>query len=455
MYIVDIKLQHPDGEIVRVRKVSPVANLRGARAYERELREALMERREPPGEAAAVLINPPTQEVHHERPQPSPTAATRGPSAPRMNPKGAVLREPTRSSPPTPAGPRAPTFAEFLPEFMRYQASPAASRRGANKPGELREKQRVFDNHLLPAFGSLRLDQISPRMIDRYIAAKSSSATAKPSTRRARYGEPLAPATVSNHIILLRRVLSVAHRWELIDRVPAIHCPAPGAARTDFLTFAEADRFLGAAEADWRPLLLLAIRTGLRLGEIRALRWRDLHIDPGYLRVERNLTKSGYGQPKSGKARTVEMSIDLRDAMRAHPRARSPEDLVFCQADGRPWSEGQVYRAVKATAKRAGLRRDVHPHMLRHTFASHCVMRGIPLAVVREWLGHAESRMTERYAHLAPEVRSSFVDRLAGPPIGEPTTGSRGNGQGDQPESRGNIGATARPQNGRWHSNAA
>jgi hypothetical protein len=182
MYIVDIKLQHPDGEIVRVRKVSPVANLRGARAYERELREALMERREPPGEAAAVLINPPTQEVHHERPQQSPTAATRGPSAPRMNPEGAVPLEPTPSSRPTPAGPRAPIFAEFLPEFMRYQASPAASRRGANKPGELREKQRVFDNHLLPAFGSLRLDQISPRMIDRYIARRRSHRRGGPAT---------------------------------------------------------------------------------------------------------------------------------------------------------------------------------------------------------------------------------------------------------------------------------
>src|SRR5690606_29893233 len=72
-----------------------------------------------------------------------------------------------------------PTLAEFVPEFMRFQASPAASRRGANKPGELREKQRTFDNHLLPAFGGVRLDQISARMIDGYVAARSAPAGAE------------------------------------------------------------------------------------------------------------------------------------------------------------------------------------------------------------------------------------------------------------------------------------
>ncbi|HRI10852.1 MAG TPA: tyrosine-type recombinase/integrase, partial [Nannocystaceae bacterium] len=283
---------------------------------------------------------------------------------------------------------------------------------------------------------------------DLYIADKSAPSGSR-SRRRSKFGEPLAAATVANHVILLRRVLSVAHRWELIDRVPPVTCPVAATPRTDFLTFEEAERVVAAAAPEWRVLIHLAVRTGLRLGELRGLRWCDLHLDVGYLRVEQNLTKAGYGAPKSGRARTVDLAADAREALRGHPRTPNREDLVFSQPGGQPVTEGQVYRAVQAAAQRAGIRRKVHPHLLRHTFASHCVMRGIPLAVVKEWLGHAESRMTERYAHLAPEVKAGYIDRLASPANAAsaashgPATGTRDNGPENLPASRGNIGATA------------
>jgi integrase len=376
LYIVDVKVRQPDGEIVRVRKVSPLKTLRAANALEREIRQQFLT-----GANATASID---DHPEHDAPLP------------------------------------APTLAEFVPEFMRFQASPAASRRGANKPGELREKQRIFDNHLLPAFGALRLDQITARLIDGYIAARSPPLGAQPSRPR-KVGEPLAPSTLTNHLILLRRVLSVAHRWQIIDRIPTFTSASPKRERLDFLTFDEADRLLAAAAPPLRLLLLLAIRTGLRLGELRALRWRDLHLDGGYLRVERSLTKAGFGSPKSGKARTVDLAHDLRDSLRqlAQPPPR-PDQLLFAQPTGEPLSEGNVYRSTRAAARAAGIERPIYPHLLRHTFASHCVMRGIPLAVVKEWLGHSESRTTERYAHLAPEVRATFINRLVQPPPPSP-----------------------------------
>ena len=416
MYIVDIKLQRPSGEVVRVRKVSPVANLRGARAYERELREALLRGdREPPGVAAEVstssrfanpgdLADEEVSDNDNDDPAPAVLFGSGYPSALRTREReGDPPPHPRQQRAPQPPRPKIPTFAEFIPDFMRFQASPAASRRGANKPGELREKQRIFDNHLLPAFGALRLDQISARLVDTYVAVKAApgggasrtraKATTTAANRRSNArSKALAPSTIANHLILLRRALSVAHRWELIERVPAIQSPIPAEQRFDFLTFEEAERFLAATRPEWRALFLLALRTGMRLGELRALRWRDVDLERGLLRVERNLTKAGYGSPKSGRARTVDLARDLVAALRAHPRGRGGEELVFCQGSGEPLSEGQMYRACQATAKAARLGRRVHPHMLRHTFASHCVMRGIPLAVVREWLGHAEDR---------------------------------------------------------------
>ena len=251
MYIVDIKLQRPSGEVVRVRKVSPVANLRGARAYERELREALLRGdREPPGVAAEVSTSSrfadagdladeevsdndnyhPVLDSSSRSGHPSPSLTREREADPPPHPR--------QQRAPRPPAPKIPTFAEFVPDFMRFQASPAASRRGANKPGELREKQRIFDNHLLPAFGALRLDQISARLVDTYVAVKAApgggasrtraKATTTAANRRSNArSKALAPSTIANHLILLRRALSVAHRWELIERVPAIQSPIP------------------------------------------------------------------------------------------------------------------------------------------------------------------------------------------------------------------------------------
>ena len=368
LFLVDIKLRLPDGEVVRVRKVSPVPTLRAARAFERQLREALL------------ADNP----DHPDPPAPAPAP---------------------------PPAPPIPTLAEFVPEFMRFQASPAAGRRGANKPGELREKQRLLDNHLLPAFGHLPLDAIQPRLIDAYVAAKAAPPGQPHRSRRA-LGHPLAPATLANHLILLRRILAVALRWGILPKIPPITVPRPDNHRLDFLTFDEAARLVDAADPTWQPLLLLALRTGLRLGELRALRWRDLHLDRAHLRVEQSLTKAGFGTPKSGKPRTVELAPDALHRLRHHPRTPSPHDLVFCRPDGTPLTEQQVYRIVRQAARRAGIHRHVHPHLLRHTFASHCVLRGIPLLAVKEWLGHSSLTVTERYAHLSPSDNATLLARL-------------------------------------------
>ncbi len=463
MYLVDIKHQQPSGEVIRLRRVSPVPTLRGARAYELELREALRLGRPLPAagaedaEGAAELAASPrttgSMVAHHQEVKVEEQTITAPPSArgghkdapaaggEPAKPARKRARRPKQAPWQDPQGEpvRVPTLAEFVPEFMRFQASPSASRRGANKPNELREKQRIFDNHLIPTFGAVPLDRFTARMIDNYVASKTAPAGVPRRSSR-RLGKPLAPATVANHLILLRRVLSVAQRWEIIHRIPVVTCPASDNRRLDFLPFEEAERLLAAA-GEWRTLFLLMMRTGLRLGELRGLRWQDVDLARGLLRVHQSLTKAGFGTPKSGKARTVELASDALMALREESEraAATPEALVFLRADGRPLSEQQVYRLLQAAARDAGITRHVHPHLLRHTFASHCVMRGIPLTAVKEWLGHSELRMTERYAHLAPEVRSDLIERLS--------TGSRGNATENLLTSRGNPGATALPQN--------
>jgi len=147
-----------------------------------------------------------------------------------------------------------PTLADFADEFMAFQASPAASRKGANKPGELREKRRVLDNHLIPSMGKLRLDEIRARHVDRYVTAK--------------HKQGLSSSTITNHLIVLKRMLNVAKRWDLIERAP--HIPTPKKPhRTDFLSTDESRLLLDAVPDSWKLVVLMALRTGLRLGELR------------------------------------------------------------------------------------------------------------------------------------------------------------------------------------------
>ena len=90
---------------------------------------------------------------------------------------------------------------------------------------------------------------------------------------------------------------------------------------------------------------------------------------------------------------------------------------------------------VTEAGKAAGVDKHVHPHLLRHTFASHCYMQGIPPQVVQAWLGHAHITTTERYAHLAPNAGEDLIDLLVRPAKGATTTAEgcviRGNTTGN------------------------
>jgi integrase len=180
-------------------------------------------------------------------------------------------------------------------------------------------------------------------------------------------------------------------------------------AKFDFLTFEEADRLLQAATEEERTMILVALRTGLRFGELVALRWEDVDLVAGKVMVRRRLYRGTFDTPKSGKPREVPLSEDARAALKRHRHLRG--ELVFCDLDGRPFSHRVATNALSRALKRAGLR-SMGWHSLRHTFASQLAMAGAPLKAIQELLGHANIQMTMRYAHLAPEIARDSVQLL-------------------------------------------
>jgi integrase len=296
-------------------------------------------------------------------------------------------------------GPEAPpppplTFAAHAEEVMTLHAAVE------NKHSERASKRSILDRHLLPAFGELPLAGIGPREIAVYKAEKLAAGRAA--------------KTVNNHLTVLRKCLVLAKDWERLAVVPAVGFLRVKKADFDFFTFDEAARLLPGADAGaWRTMVLTGLRAGLRQGELLELRWDDVDLAGGLIRVRRAIYDGVVDVPKSGRGREVGMSDELREAFRVLP-SRFAGELVWPGEGGRNLTKGEAKWPLWRACKRAGLRR-VGWHVLRHTFASHLVMRGVPLKAVQELLGHATIEMTMRYAHLAPDVTREAVKLLDAP----------------------------------------
>jgi integrase len=284
-----------------------------------------------------------------------------------------------------------PTFSRYAAEFLETYAA------ANNKPSERSMKACILKHHLVPAFGEMRLDSIRLHPIEVFKANLLK--------------KDLGRKRVNNILAVLGKMLRYAHEIELIESVPRIKLLKVPPQEFDFLTFEELSRLLDAVKEDSerRALLLLGSDAGLRQGEIVALEWGDVDLTAGTLTVRRSSWHGIVGTPKSGRERKVPLTARLRAALRAHRHLRS--ELVFCHADGSPFTQSAIEAALRFACKRAGLRR-IGSHVLRHTFCSHLAMRGAAPKAIQELVGHSTLTMTLRYMHLAPSALREAVALL-------------------------------------------
>jgi integrase len=281
------------------------------------------------------------------------------------------------------------TFADAAAEWLRY----IAEERG-RKPSTLADYRSVVNTHLIPEFGDDRLERIDTATIERYVS------------RLLREGR-LSRRSVQKMIVLLngifRRALKV---WGLtsnpVANVERISVGRP--AGIAFYSPAEV-RALVRAAADERDaaLYLTAALTGLRMGELLALRWRDVDAAAHSLRVTASYTAGQLGTPKSGLGRVVPLVDEVAEVLKRLSRRErwtSPDDLVFAGDLGNHLDASALRRRFKAARDAAGLR-PLRFHDLRHTFGSVAIRTADPREV-QEWLGHADFSTTEVYLHYRP-----------------------------------------------------
>jgi integrase len=177
----------------------------------------------------------------------------------------------------------------------------------------------------------------------------------------------------------------------------------------------------------------IAAYTGLRLGELLALRWRDVDWSGSALTIERAISAGHEGTTKSGKVRRVPMADQAAAALERLSHRRhftSQDDLVFCNSIGRPVDGSALRRRYKRARDAAGLR-PLRWHDLRHTFGSLLVAGGVDTVTVKEAMGHAQLTTTSRYLHARPATETAAKFTAVFAPVA-PTTIGASTPSGDQ-----------------------
>src|SRR6266508_4373724 len=311
------------------------------------------------------------------------------------------------------------TVSEYKDRWLEAAASEIGLR-------TLQGYKQQFRLHVIPAFGQVRLRELTRGMIRVLLAQKRASGLAKNSVRMIR-------ATLSV-------MLSDAVDDGIILANPALNLGRRGRSRADKLSAADRTRtirpmsqeqlgaFLAATKEHtpvYAPLFLLLAHAGLRPGEAFALQWTDVDSANQRIRVERALSAGRLGPTKTGMARTVDMSGVLAKRLRRLHVERRREKLergweemppwVFCTEAGTPLDESRVRKNFAEALDHAKLE-SFRVYDLRHTFASLLLADGAPLPYVAAQLGHSRPTTTlQFYAHWIPTGRERFVDGLAGP----------------------------------------
>ena len=265
-----------------------------------------------------------------------------------------------------------------------------------NKPSEQRAKEHMLRLHLVPWFGRMTLQDISARNIEEYKAAKLKT--------------NLAPKSINNQLTVLRKCLRTALFWDELDRVPHMSLLHTRPIERDFLTVEESERLIVAATSEpfWRAIIILALRTGMRYGEMAGLRWTDVDFTNNLLTINQSFVDGVMGSPKNHQARTIPFPDSVKTALLALPRV---DGLVFSRPTGEPLCPATAKRALHHICQAANLRL-VGWHTLRHSCASQIGMLRGTLLEAQRLLGHSTLAMTERYTHLVPTALREAVRAL-------------------------------------------
>jgi integrase len=298
------------------------------------------------------------------------------------------------------------TVAEFLDRWDKDWATHNLS------PKTLERDRELIRLCIVPHIGHMEVQRLRPIHLAGLYTTLLTAGRAS--------GGGLAPRTVKHVHTLVHRILGHAQQWGLVSVNVAGAVDPPKVANSEIECLnADQLKFVMQVSRDavQYPMVAVAVGTGMRRGEMLALRWRDVDLDAAVVRVERSLeeTKAGlrFKEPKTRQGRrNIALPSSLVSDLRSHWRSQQeqrlalgmgrsgPDDLVFCTVDGKPKSPNNVTREWSRLAKAKKFPK-VSFHALRHTHVSQLIASGMDVLTISRRIGHASPSITLNvYGHL-------------------------------------------------------
>jgi integrase len=296
-------------------------------------------------------------------------------------------------------------FESFFNEYMQRT-------KGVHSASYQRRNQTVIDNFqkfLKKRFPHLtKLSQIRPAVIEEYRRFRTTECNGngdKPVTKR----------TVNIEVSSIKTFLSRAVKWDLLAYNPIKdvgNLKEDDSKRIRALTEEEVHKLLDAANGWFKPVLIAALYTGLRMGELANLEWNDIDLKRRIIMIRR---KPGWHPKSSGRKireRNVAISEWLADFLREHKKnSRGKDNRVFHNKDGEQLKPGVRKTLMRLTA-RCGFPDVTQFHALRHTYATHFIEACKDLSVAQQQLGHADIRTTMRYSDVTEDRKRKAAEML-------------------------------------------
>jgi len=292
------------------------------------------------------------------------------------------------------------TVGQWLEQWLEENKSKLA-------PRTYESYSQMLRLHLLPTLGGIQLQKLTASHIVAYKTEKLKT---------------LSPRTVAYTMTILSAALKKAViPYKLLKENPAAYVEKPAYKKNKFavLSETEAARFLEvASQTRYYPVVLTAIYTGMRLGEIAGLKWEDVDLTQGIINVQRQLQllretkKNTELSPKDESYGLIPIPQELVEELKKL-KNKNPSGYVFTTGNGTPFLQRNLHRAIKKIAKDAGFP-DLRPHDLRHTCASLLLAQGVPLPNVQSILRHKDAYTTAKmYSHPLPRWQKEAAERLA------------------------------------------
>ena len=288
------------------------------------------------------------------------------------------------------------TLSKFIQDFLLYGES-------NYRPGTVALYRHTL-NRFKDIAGDVSLTEITAEHFDKYKARRL-----RDKTEVKKHPKPRSVVSVNVELGTLKAAFSAARRWGLITQNPFVECslcPVPERAPT-FFTPKDFEKLVNALPERWlREVIIFAVLTGMRRGEILNLQWNQVNLTNRLVTIESSPTF----KTKAGKRRSVPLNESAVYLLEGR-RNLSPSESVFT-LEGKQIKEDWLTHKFKKRIRKLGLDGRLHFHSLRHTFASWLVQGGATLYEVQKLLGHSSSKVTEVYSHLQPQHLHGTVDKL-------------------------------------------